>query len=226
MWGKVRLMDERLRAVGLLWCLFVLLMMLTFGVYCLVLTAAKAKVIPHASPSLAHRTASPTVGASPTAIPLIRSPLDGISNPVRLIIPAIGIDAAIESLGILSNGDLATPVQHPWDDAGWYSLGPRPGEEGSAVIDGHLDRPGGYPAVFWELRDLHIGDRVTVVDARGKSLTFHVTHIEFYPVDAMPIQEIFGNNQGFYLNLITCAGDWIPDQHQTNQRLVVYTVLN
>jgi hypothetical protein len=25
--------------------------------------------------------------------------------------------------------------------------------------------------------------------------------------------------------LITCAGDWIPSQHQTSLRLVVYTTL-
>ena len=35
----------------------------------------------------------------------------------------------------------------------------------------------------------------------------------------------FGNGGGTYLNLITCAGAWIPDQHQTTQRLVVYTTL-
>ncbi|HCJ36020.1 MAG TPA: class F sortase, partial [Ktedonobacter sp.] len=40
-----------------------------------------------------------------------------------------------------------------------------------------------------------------------------------------PIQDIFGNKGGTYLNLITCAGDWIQSQHQTTQRMVVYTTL-
>jgi hypothetical protein len=38
-----------------------------------------------------------------------------------------------------------------------------------------------------------------------------------------PLQDIFGNVGGTSLNFITCAGDWIPSQHQTNLRLVVYT---
>ena len=112
-----------------------------------------------------------------------------------------------------------------WDDVGWYQTGPVPGQRGSAVIDGHLDRPGGYPAVFWRLRELHAGDTVIVMNAQGKAVHFHVTQVAFYAPQAAPLQEIFGNGGGTYLNLITCAGDWIPDQHQTTQRLVVYTTL-
>lgn len=146
-----------------------------------------------------------------------------VANPVRLIIPAIGVNAPIESVGILPNGNMATPIQDPWDNAGWYDLGPRPGQAGSAVIDGHLDRPGDAPAIFWRLRDLRSGDKVIVVDAQGETLLFYVTRVASYPAQNIPIQEIFGNNTGFYLNLITCAGDWIPNQHQTTLRLVVYS---
>jgi hypothetical protein len=91
------------------------------------------------------------------------------------------------------------------------------------VIAGHLDRPGGNPAVFWRLRDLRVGDSVLVVDASGKTLPFHVTRIMSYPPQDAPVQDIFGNNAGRFLNLTTCAGDWIPTQHQTALRLVVYT---
>jgi hypothetical protein len=158
--------------------------------------------------------------------PLPTAPKPGAANPVRLTIPAIALNASIEPIGVLPNGDLATPTRRPWDNAGWYDLGPRPGDRGSAVIDGHLDRPGGLPAVFWRLRELHTGDRVIVVDAHGKTLLFHVLRIAWYGAQTMPIQEIFGNGQGRYLNLITCAGYWIPEQHQTTQRLVVYTVMS
>jgi sortase (surface protein transpeptidase) len=109
---------------------------------------------------------------------------------------------------------------------GWYNAGTIPGERGSAVIDGHLDRPGGYPAVFWNLRYVQVGDAVIVVNRRGKTLHFHVTRILFYPPQDAPVQDIFGNTAGTFLNLITCAGDWIPSQHQTTLRLVVYTTLD
>ena len=158
-----------------------------------------------------------------TVLPIGKT--DPAANPVRLIIPAIAINAPIEWVGTKSNGDLATPAQNPWEDVGWYNLGPHPGERGSAVIDGHLDRPGGYPAVFWRLRDLHVGDEVRVTNTTGKTLRFRVTRIALYPPQKAPIQDIFGNGGGTYLNLITCAGDWIPSQHQTTLRLVVYTSL-
>src|SRR5260370_42683803 len=45
----------------------------------------------------------------------------------------------------------------------------------------------------------------------------------FYSPQDAPVQDIFGNKAGRFLNLMTCAGDWIPTQHQTALRLVVYT---
>ena len=143
--------------------------------------------------------------------------------PIRVNIPSIGINAFIETVGLKADGELATPTQNPWEDVGWYNMGPYPGQRGSAVIDGHLDRPGGYPAVFWRLGDIKVGDDVQVTNDGGKILHFRVTHIEYYTPEQAPLQDIFGNVGGTYLNLITCAGDWIPSQHQTNLRLVVYT---
>ncbi len=178
-----------------------------------------------ASPTL-HHAVTPTVmptatqAATPTPTP---QPTPAVAEPTRLLIAAIGLNAAIEHVGIAANGDLATPTQHPWDDAGWYTNGPRPGEEGSAVIDGHLDRPGGYPAVFWNLRYLHVGDSVIVQNAQGKEYHFSVTRLAWYSPQQAPVQEIFGTTGGIYLNLITCAGTWIPSEHQTTLRLVVYT---
>jgi len=159
-------------------------------------------------------------------VPIIPTPVEQAQTyPIRLEIPAIGVNAPIVPVGILPNGDLQTPAVHPWVDAGWFASGPVPGEPGSAVIDGHLDRPGGYPATFWFLRNIQVGDEVMVISAQGTTERFRVTRIAFYPPQAAPLQEIFGNNGGTYLNLITCAGDWIPSQHQTTLRLVVYTVL-
>ncbi len=131
----------------------------------------------------AHRHAAVT--ATPTE--LLKPQLDTGANPVRLVIPSIGVNTSVETVGILNNGDLATPSHSPWDDVGWFVSGPHPGERGSAVIDGHLDRPGGYPAVFWNLRYVHVGASVTVIAANGKTLSFRVTRVAFYPPQAAPI---------------------------------------
>ena len=168
------------------------------------------------------RQSTAVVAAKSTIVP---SPTPKMGVPFRLIITRIGVNAPIEDVGITVQGDLATPTKNPWDGVGWYSNGPRPGEEGSAVINGHLDRPGGYPAVFWNLRELHAGDEVLIVNAQGNTLHFRVTRTASYPPQEAPVQEIFSTTGGIYLNLITCAGTWIPAQHQTTLRLVVYTIL-
>ncbi len=178
---------------------------------------ASTSTAPHQDGALVSRQNGPWVSA-PT-------PSASQARPIRLRIPSIGVNAPIEEVGITATGELAVPQVHPWDDAGWYSNGPRPGERGSAVIDGHLDRPGGLPAVFWRLRDLQPGAAVQVLDSQGRLRHFRVTSLAYYRPEAAPLQQIFANSGGSYLNLITCAGDWIPSQHQTTLRLVVYTTL-
>jgi len=145
--------------------------------------------------------------------------------PLRLLIPVIGVNAAVEQVGITAAGDLDTPSLSPWTDTGWYVNGPRPGEQGSAVIDGHLNQPGNAPAVFWRLYQLRAGNEAIVVDSNGKVLRFLVIDVAYYTPQDAPYQLIFGNTSGKYLNLITCAGDWIPSLRQTSERLVVYTRL-
>ena len=164
------------------------------------------------------RAPSPTSPTQPTSHPII-------SDPVRLLVPKIGVDTLVEKVGIAPNGDMATPSAHPWTEVGWYALGVRPGERGNAVVAGHLNRPGGSPAVFWHLRDLQAGDPVTIKDRHGKTLHFRVTHLASYPPQSAPLQEIFGESNRASLNLITCAGDWLPSEQQTALRLVVYTSL-
>jgi sortase (surface protein transpeptidase) len=192
-----------------------LILVLILGVFGSLPASISEQAEPH--------TPSALNAATPTIIPVHMA--DTAANPLRLVIPTIGVNAFVEQLGIQANGDLATPTQSPWDDVGWYKLGPHPGERGSAVIDGHLDRPGGSWAVFWRLSDMRVGDEVLVVNGAGKTLHFRVTRMAFYAPQAAPIQDIFGNSGGIYLNLLTCAGDWIPSEKQTTLRLVVYTSL-
>jgi sortase (surface protein transpeptidase) len=172
-----------------------------------------------------HATASrPPAGAITRSGQARHSPAL-TAQPMGLIIPSIGVNAPVEKVGILYDGNLATPTRSPWDDTGWYAAGSSPGEKGSAVIDGHLDRPGGYPAVFWNLRSVRAGDRVLLNDSAGNTLRFRVTRIALYSPLQAPTQQIFADESGTFLNLITCAGDWIPSQHQTTLRLVVYSTL-
>ncbi len=143
--------------------------------------------------------------------------------PVRVIIPDIQVDAPIEMVGLRPDGRMDIPDSST--AVGWFHLGYEPGEEGSAVLAGHLDTMGGMPAVFWRLRRLRLGDRVEVEDRKGKRLQFRVTHRTTYPMNDAPLLDIFGPSDVPRLTLITCNGKWKEELATYDRRLVVYTEL-
>jgi LPXTG-site transpeptidase (sortase) family protein len=165
------------------------------------------------------RVAIPQRTASPVA------PQHIWEEGARIEIPAIALTAPIEAVGVKDNGSMEVPSHNQWEGVGWYKFGTFPGEQGSAVIDGHLDRPGGLPAVFWNLDRLSAGDAIEVVNPGQKMLVFKVITLQYYQPQAAPLLKIFDDRSGSYLNLITCAGAWIAAAHQTTLRLVVYAQL-
>lgn len=146
-------------------------------------------------------------------------------KPVRLIIPAIGVNANIQSVGLFWSGDGDMSIPTNFTDVAWYNGGPRPGMPGSAVIDGHLDGRNVREAVFYNLGNLIPGDIVEVVDQGGSILQFQVIRLETYDYNATTSDIFTSNGSGTYLNLITCAGDWIKGKNIYNERVVVFTQL-
>lgn len=145
----------------------------------------------------------------------------GIPKTIR--IPKIGVNSAVELVGLDSKRAMDVPKDA--DNAGWYNLGPRPGELGSAVLAGHLDRESGAPAIFFKLTDLVAGDEIIIVDDQGKEHTFIVTRMSKYPYDQFPIGEVFGKSERSALNLITCQGNWDGSARNYSHRFVVYSEL-
>ncbi|HTK09723.1 MAG TPA: class F sortase [Ktedonobacteraceae bacterium] len=177
---------------------------------------------PHRSNSSSH-TIPTEVATSGTVQPIKKPPL--WAKGARLEIPAIALVAPIEDVGIRNDGTMEVPHHNQWEGVGWYKFGTFPGKPGSAVIDGHLDKPGGYPAVFWNLNKLQTGDIIKIVNPGKKTLRFQVRDMQYYQPKEAPLLRIFSDRSGAYLNLITCAGEWIASEHQTALRLVVYTRL-
>jgi len=66
--------------------------------------------------------------------------------PVRLKIPKINVDSAFEYVGLTPQGAMDVPKGPA--EVGWFKLGTRPGEIGSAVVAGHSGWKNGIPAVF------------------------------------------------------------------------------
>ncbi len=146
----------------------------------------------------------------------------GISQPVSLEIPKLALTAPIEAKGLLDTGQMAVPDNR--DTVGWFSPGAVPGQQGNAVMVGHVDDKTG-PAVFFYLNRLTTGDFIHVEDKDGKRLTFIVTKKEAYDRQHAPLSIIFGPTNAKRLNLITCTGSFNREQGTHEKRLVVYTTL-
>ena len=91
---------------------------------------------------------------------------------MRVEIPSIGVSSRLVRLGLNADGTMEVPRDYGL--AGWFTGGAMPGQDGPAVISGHVDSKSG-PAVFYRLRDLRRGDTVRVRRADGGWLAFEVT---------------------------------------------------
>lgn len=139
--------------------------------------------------------------------------------PVRLIIPVINVNAGIQYVGVTSDGKMEVPSNEI--NVGWFNLGPRPGEKGSAVIDGHFNRENGEAGVFANLYKLKKGDKLYIKDDKGILITFTVMEKRIYDI-AGDTGDIFNPNDNAHLNLITCDGIWDGVKKNYTKRLVIF----
>ncbi|MHB1134071.1 MAG: class F sortase [Chloroflexota bacterium] len=177
-------------------------------------TATSTATAPATTVALASSTATPAPTPSPTprALPAV---------PVRLRIPAIGVDAPIIGVGLLRDGEMEAPSRA--DQVGWFKLGVRPGAVGNALLDGHLDWLSSV-AVFYRLGKLEPGDPITVLDANGAAWRFRVEWKELVPADKPPMERIVGQTTVPALTLITCGGKFNRATQDFSHRWVVRAV--
>ncbi len=178
---------------------------------------------PRVSGTKAAPTTTTTTFAVPTGIPRYQpaTPVLDTTTPARLQIPAIGVDTDLVSLGLNPDGSMEVPAK--WGEAGWYSRGPRPGEDGPAVIAGHVDSKLG-PAVFFRLHDLHAGDEVRVTRSDGSVVRFVIDRLEQFPKVSFPTAEVFAPTPGPTLRLITCTGAFDETRHSYLDNLVAFAL--
>jgi sortase (surface protein transpeptidase) len=145
------------------------------------------------------------------------------SIPVRVAIPAIEAVSSLMPLQLNPDRTIQVPpVSNPLQ-AGWYSLGPTPGEEGPGVILGHVD---GYdePGIFFRLRELQPGDRVLVTRQDGITAQFVVQHSEQVPKDHFPTEKVYGATARPELRLITCGGRFDRRSGNYRDNVIVFAV--
>ncbi|MBI5644876.1 class F sortase [Candidatus Kaiserbacteria bacterium] len=143
--------------------------------------------------------------------------------PRRLEIPSLHIDTNVQHVGRGVSGNMAVPSNY--SDVGWYRYGTLPGEQGSAVIDGHVDNGLGLSGVFKHLGSMERGDDVYIITKGGSRLHFVVEEIAVYDYKNVPLEKLFERTDTARLNLITCGGRWIKNDKTYDHRIVVYATL-
>jgi Sortase domain len=145
-------------------------------------------------------------------------------KPVALDVPSIGVHVTgLVDLGLTQAGAMAVPKDAV--TAGWYDLGPVPGEPGPAVIAAHVNYAK-VAGVFARLHEVAVGDTATVARADGSTARFTVYRVEHFPKSAFPTAEVYGNTDGPELRLVTCGGEFDPAAHSYKDNVVVFARLS
>ena len=180
-------------------------------------------------PSTVVSSPSSTPPAGPTGTgstsPLTRGPVLARSVPVRLAIPAIGVDTALLQLGLNPDGSVQVPPLGRDSHAGWYKYSPTPGELGPSVILGHIDSAAYGPGVFFRLGDLRQRDRISIALADHTVAVFEVERVVEYRKTQFPTLAVYGNTDHAALRLITCGGTFDPSRHSYESNIVAYAAL-
>lgn len=174
--------------------------------------ASVEQALPAPASPAAEGPAIPTRDAAP-------APVADAPAPVRLQVPALGVDTAVEPVGVAPDGQMVIP-----DDVarvGWYRFGPAPGENGSAVIAGHVDDREQGLGVLAPLREAAVGQEVMVTAADGTTTRWRVVSRELISKQVLPVDRLFSRAGPPRLTLITCGGPFLPELGSYRDNVVV-----
>ena len=178
-----------------------------------------AQAIPRSVPT----TSPPSPSASPAGKKKAATSL-ARSVPVRLVIPAISVNAPVMSLGLNPDKTVQVPPLADHNLAGWYDGSVTPGQAGPSVLLGHVDNYQGA-SVFFNLKNLRKGDAVDVVLADGKTARFTVDGVQQAVKTAFPTMAVYGKTSYPALRLVTCGGTFDSATGSYLDSVIVYAHL-
>jgi LPXTG-site transpeptidase (sortase) family protein len=188
--------------------------------------SAAASVSPPATSADGSRAVDPGGSVARPGPPAITKPTPNydrqMPDPVRLLVPAIGLSAPVIPLGLNSDGTLQVPKS--FSQAGWFTEGPEPGERGAAVIAGHFDAKSG-PGVFYRLRALRRGDLITVAVRGGAKVKFAVSSTLAVRKTRFPTSLVYRRTPRPTLRLITCDGSFDSSTGHYVDNYIVFATL-
>ncbi len=123
--------------------------------------------------------------------------------PQRLVLPSIGVGAAVSPIG--TDGSLILTPPSDYTTVGWWAAGARPGDGyGTTIITGHTVHTGG--GALDNLAAVHVGDRVTLQRSR-QNLRYTITSVRTYRKGLLASKagRVFDQTGPERLAIVTCA---------------------
>ncbi|GAB2998011.1 class F sortase [Amycolatopsis acidiphila] len=145
------------------------------------------------------------------------------AEPAAIDIPRIGAHSSLVPLGLNPDHTVDVPPVSEPQQAGWYRFGSTPGEVGPAVILGHVDG-NKQLGIFYRLKELVPGDRVSVSRVDGSTARFVVSRVEQADKDVFPSGAVYDDTADPELRLITCGGSFDHAAHSYRDNIIVFAV--
>ncbi|EMD22123.1 class F sortase [Amycolatopsis azurea] len=146
------------------------------------------------------------------------------ADPVSIDVPKIEAKSSLVPLGLNADNTVEVPPVTQPMQAGWYKNGPTPGEVGPSVILGHVDG-NKQKGIFFRLKELAPGDKVSIARKDGTTAEFAVTKVERVAKDKFPTDAVYGDTTEPELRLITCGGVFDKASHNYLDNIIVFARL-
>lgn len=214
--------DERPQGIELRTILIVGFVMVAIGAFIVAHALGTGSKLPPAAAQDIPVTVGTSVPYAPSPAN-IAAPLPA-SAPMRIVIPAIGVNAPMTHLDLNANGTIQVPPLSDHNLAGWYDRSVMPGARGTSVILGHVDDYAG-PSVFFNIKNLRKGEAVYVLRSDGKTAVFSVDGVQKAVKTNFPTSDVYGNVSYPALRLVTCGGPFNAKTGEYLDSIVVYAHL-
>ncbi len=144
-----------------------------------------------------------------------------LTGGVSLEAPTIGVDASLVAVGFVESGRYEGQMEVPADvsEIGWYEYGGMFGA-GNTVLAGHISKPG-ERGVFYSLKDLKLGDPVTVTTATADA-QYTVTRVATISKTEFPAEDVFIGDGTPTLVLVTCGGAFDQGARSYEDNVIVW----
>ena len=192
------------------------------------------------APSTASSTAYvPPTNAAPTPTPTPAAPLPVAEvdvptasasldqnqvpqalAPQRIRVESLGIDMAIEPVGLAADGAMELPKDQSL--AAWYRFGPSPASTaGATVVAAHVDSLIYDIGPFAQLASATVGTEIVVTTEDGQDRRYAVESVQTVTKQDVPWDSIFDRSGPSRLTLVTCGGEFDYDARTYLSNVIV-----